>query len=73
MNPLLIFSVAPLAVLGAILVATGWFGWGVAFWVLAMALSQASFLADVWAEYRQQGSNEVSLYAAFVTCLRRSV
>jgi len=27
MNPYLVFSAAPLAVLGAVLVATGWFGW----------------------------------------------
>ena len=72
MNPFLIFSAAPLAVLGAVLVATGWVGWGVAFWVLAMVLSQVSFVADVWAEYRQQGPNDVSLYTALVTCLRRS-
>jgi len=37
-----------------------------------MVLSQVSFVADVWAEYRQQGPNDVSLYAALVTCLRRS-
>ena len=72
MNPRWIFSMAPWAVLGAVLVTVGWFGWGVAFWVLAIALGQAPFLADVWAKYRQQGANERSLFAAFVSCLRQS-
>jgi hypothetical protein len=72
MNALLIFSVAPLAVLGAVLITLGYFGWGISLWTIAIALSQASFLADVWAEYKSQGPAGVSLTAAFVTCLRRS-
>ncbi|KAI1696902.1 hypothetical protein Ddc_20033 [Ditylenchus destructor] len=54
MNALLIFSVAPLAVLGAVLITLGYFGWGISLWTIAIALSQASFLADVWAEYKSQ-------------------
>jgi hypothetical protein len=72
MNPLLIFSVVPLAVLGAALIALGSFGWGILFWVLAMALSQTNFLADVWAEYKAQDPGRRALYAALVACLRRS-
>lgn len=52
MNPLLILSVVPLALLGAALLAIGSFGWGVLLWVTAVALSQTSFLADVWVEYK---------------------
>jgi len=72
MNAFLILSVAPLAVLGAVLIALGSFGWGMSLWVLAIALSQATFLADVWSEYKSQDASALSLYAAFVTCIRRS-
>lgn len=72
MNPLLILSVVPLALLGAALIAIGSFGWGVLLWVTAVALSQTSFLADVWVEYKAQAPGQVSLYTAVVACLRRS-
>lgn len=72
MNPLLILAVVPLAVLGAVLIALGSFGWGVFLWVTAAALSQAPFLNDVWMEYRGQDPDGASLYAALVACMRRS-
>jgi hypothetical protein len=71
MNALLILSVAPLAVLGAVLIAYGSFGWGMSLWLVAISLSQVSFLADVWAEYKRQDATALSLYAAFMTCIRR--
>jgi len=72
MNAFLILSISPLAVLGAVLIAFGSFGWGMSLWVVAIALSQATFLADVWIEYKSQHASEPSLYGAFVTCIRRS-
>lgn len=71
MKTLFAFSIAALAVLGAVLVGYGAFGWGVSLWLFAVALTQVSFLADVWTEYRQQDRDAVSLYAAFMTCIRR--
>jgi uncharacterized membrane protein len=71
MNTLLVLSVAPLAVLGAVLIGYGSFGWGVSLWLVAISLSQVNFLIDVWAEYKRQDANALSLPAAFMTCIRR--
>ena len=74
MKSLSVFLVASLAVLGAILVAYGSFGWGLSLWLVAISLTQVSLLADVWTEYRRQDADAPSppsLYAAFMTCVRR--
>lgn len=72
MNPLLFISVVPMAVLGAVLIASGSAGWGIALLGAAIALSQTAFLLDVWAEYKRQLPTARSLLAALATCMRRS-
>ncbi len=47
MNALLLISVVPLGVLGAVLIAQGAIGWGISLWLVAVVLSQATFVADV--------------------------
>lgn len=72
MNALLLISVVPLGVLGAVLIAQGAIGWGISLWLVAVVLSQATFVADVWAEYRSQKASGLSILSALVTCTRRT-